>query len=311
MNTMTKKIQFDSIRSSTGKVHPAFTSDHETDRAAGKWLYLNSKFGDFEMSLCEAERRSFDEDRPMSPAQRYWLHKLATQTRSSHAPSKVTIATGKIDSMLNHAKTRLKYPKFQSTSADGKHSIKVSQASPNSKFAGSFTVAHPTFGQGFYGTISNGEFRPTRQCTAEIESLVLEFADDPAAAAASYGRLTGNCCFCMRPLSTDSSVAAGYGPVCAEHFGLPWGSINRSDLPEEEEFDGAPNITEDQLCDMAYECGLSGELSSECPHRIDGLRIPQTIENAKLWRMCWRDGQEEAGTQQADAEFMAIVDPQD
>jgi hypothetical protein len=67
MNTMTK-IQFESIRSSTGKVHPAFTSDHETDRAAGKWLYLNSKFGDFEMSEPVRGRETlFDEDRPMSP----------------------------------------------------------------------------------------------------------------------------------------------------------------------------------------------------------------------------------------------------
>ena len=42
--------------------------------------------------------------------------------------------------------------------------------------------------------------------------------------AAEYGRNTGNCCFCTRELTDSASVKAGYGPVCAERFGLPWGN---------------------------------------------------------------------------------------
>jgi hypothetical protein len=49
--------------------------------------------------------------------------------------------------------------------------------------------------------------------------------DCPQEAAKSYGRLTGRCCFCQLPLTRSESIAAGYGPVCATSYGLPWGVI--------------------------------------------------------------------------------------
>lgn len=48
-------------------------------------------------------------------------------------------------------------------------------------------------------------------------------AVDPEGTAAAYGHLTGACCFCRRALSDERSVSVGYGPVCADHFGLAWG----------------------------------------------------------------------------------------
>lgn len=39
----------------------------------------------------------------------------------------------------------------------------------------------------------------------------------------NYAKRTGKCCFCYRKLTTTASVAAGYGPVCAERNHLPWG----------------------------------------------------------------------------------------
>lgn len=41
--------------------------------------------------------------------------------------------------------------------------------------------------------------------------------------AARFGQLTGQCVFCSRRLTDERSITVGYGPVCAEHNGLPWG----------------------------------------------------------------------------------------
>jgi len=35
------------------------------------------------------------------------------------------------------------------------------------------------------------------------------------------GHKHGNCCFCCRDLTNAVSVHLGYGPICAEKYGLP------------------------------------------------------------------------------------------
>ena len=49
-----------------------------------------------------------------------------------------------------------------------------------------------------------------------------EILADPAAAGVSHGLRTGSCAFCGLELTTPESVGNGYGPVCAEKYGLPW-----------------------------------------------------------------------------------------
>ena len=51
------------------------------------------------------------------------------------------------------------------------------------------------------------------------------------------------CCFCHKELTTKESLAVGYGPLCAEKLGLPWGETaervyDRRDLAETEAADG-------------------------------------------------------------------------
>ena len=59
-----------------------------------------------------------------------------------------------------------------------------------------------------------------------VEAALAEFNADPAAAAASYGHAVGSCCFCGRELTDERSVSVGYGPICADRFGLSWGETN-------------------------------------------------------------------------------------
>jgi hypothetical protein len=51
--------------------------------------------------------------------------------------------------------------------------------------------------------------------------------------AAEFGHVTGQCVFCMRELTDERSIAAGYGPVCADYYSLPWGGyvISHDDVP--------------------------------------------------------------------------------
>lgn len=41
--------------------------------------------------------------------------------------------------------------------------------------------------------------------------------------AARFGKTTGRCVFCSRMLTDERSIEVGYGPICAEREGLPWG----------------------------------------------------------------------------------------
>jgi len=57
-------------------------------------------------------------------------------------------------------------------------------------------------------------------CTPLVRDLLNALQQDAHGIAAAYGKHTGNCCFCLRGLSDDRSLAVGYGKICAGHFGL-------------------------------------------------------------------------------------------
>jgi hypothetical protein len=54
-----------------------------------------------------------------------------------------------------------------------------------------------------------------------LTELLVAFAADPAAVAKTFGAMTGACSFCTKALVDPVSVALGYGPVCADRWGLP------------------------------------------------------------------------------------------
>lgn len=72
-----------------------------------------------------------------------------------------------------------------------------------------------------------GDFQPARDADPRIGPALVAFGLNPAGVAAASGRLTGSCSFCARRLDDARSVAVGYGPVCADRYGLPWGEAPR------------------------------------------------------------------------------------
>jgi hypothetical protein len=104
--------------------------------------------------------------------------------------------------------------------------ICISQAGDRAKFPGSLNVTDGRpFGMNvWYGRIyQDGAFEPSRASSDTVLDFLKKFAADPVETAARYGRRTGNCCFCNRPLSDERSTTVGYGPICAETWSLPWG----------------------------------------------------------------------------------------
>lgn len=57
-------------------------------------------------------------------------------------------------------------------------------------------------------------------------AVISQLSHDPVATCREEGRRSGVCCFCNRALTTPESCTAGYGPVCAERWGLPWGHVH-------------------------------------------------------------------------------------
>lgn len=53
-----------------------------------------------------------------------------------------------------------------------------------------------------------------------VKDTLVQLGNDPHKVASAHGKFTGNCCFCNRHLEDDRSTGVGYGPVCAEKWGL-------------------------------------------------------------------------------------------
>jgi hypothetical protein len=137
----------------------------------------------------------------------------------------VALDMAPVVALLRKGGERLQFPKVTFTTPDG-DTIQLAFAGPKSRYAGSVTV---TDGRKFpnsiwYGHITpDGNFHPARSCGDWVAPVLTQLAADPVGYARAYGKRTGNCCFCRRDLTTPESVTAGYGPTCADNFGLPWG----------------------------------------------------------------------------------------
>lgn len=133
------------------------------------------------------------------------------------------------------AKQHLKYPAIVLAVPAADVTLRLSVAGPRAKVPGSITVLDANKGvdgRDWFGRITvDGGFQPAAKLNGRTDAIVArlkEFACDPAKVAGEHGRLTGACCFCNLPLKDERSTAVGYGPTCAEHFGLSWGTTERA-----------------------------------------------------------------------------------
>lgn len=75
--------------------------------------------------------------------------------------------------------------------------------------------------EAYFGKVLGGKFIRGRDCDDATAEKILAVLADPYAAAVAYGKLTGNCSCCSRPLTNKLSVELGIGPICRDKYG--WG----------------------------------------------------------------------------------------
>ena len=174
--------------------------------------------------------KQYQSGRTLSYLQIAWAHKLAIEanqpvTEPTPAP-KINVNLSQLVSILHTAKGHLKYPKIRlqlgkfttlvlSLGKDDTVFIQDANRKVNTKYG----VRKKYYGK----VLIDGTFEPCKDVPEGLVELLQDMSNDPARTAANYGHLTGHCCFCALPLSDERSTLVGYGPVCAAHFGLPWG----------------------------------------------------------------------------------------
>ena len=62
-----------------------------------------------------------------------------------------------------------------------------------------------------------------REQCVKVLRILCAFAMHPKRMAQAYATKYERCGFCNRELADPRSVNVGYGPVCADNYGLPWG----------------------------------------------------------------------------------------
>lgn len=170
-----------------------------------------------------------------SQKQTYWagvLIQRAAERSATNAqqarPAQVIGDIKPVVEMLERASQTLKFPALR---LDG--GLRVNIAGERAREPGSLTVtsqAKDETGREYFGRVTReGVWEPSRKLPADqaraIGVVLHAFAADPAGRAAAYGRRTGACCFCGRELTKSESIGWGYGPVCADKWGLPHGAL--------------------------------------------------------------------------------------
>jgi Family of unknown function (DUF6011) len=130
-----------------------------------------------------------------------------------------------IKALFVTASAHLKKPSIKINFNNLKLALKPSAKNPENVLVVSDT-GYPNM---YYGTIfSDGTFKPKPSLSGDIfiskvTDALKAFAVDPAGVAAQYCKLHGKCCFGNKGLNDPKSTSVGYGPICAGHYGLPWG----------------------------------------------------------------------------------------
>lgn len=70
---------------------------------------------------------------------------------------------------------------------------------------------------------------PEVKLNAVETEFLARLKEDPVKFLAECGRDMDRCCYCGLPLEDVRSKEAGYGPVCAGRWGLPWGGKGSGD----------------------------------------------------------------------------------
>lgn len=177
---------------------------------------------------------SFKKYGGLTPKQEPWIGKLIARAEGPKVVVPVAAAVNVggfagVVALFGKAKeSGLKFPKIRLMIAGTK--VILSLNGPKSKAPGAVSISgegtYPN--RSYYGRVAtDGTFTPAQATYGEfltaLTAILTELASNPARVAKDHGKLTGNCCFCGKAVGEGKevrSVLAGFGPDCAEHYGL-------------------------------------------------------------------------------------------
>ncbi|MFW5899342.1 MAG: DUF6011 domain-containing protein [Jiangellaceae bacterium] len=167
----------------------------------------------------------------LSPKQGACLIRLANQASGKAEPAQEVGNVRGVIALFDRAAAGLKRPALVLT-VEGIGSVRLYIAGERSRYCGQIMLVAKDRAEGYLGRIDReGRFHAGRGIAnpgPEVEALVpflRRLAASPEQVAAEYGKRTGACCFCSRKLTDERSVGVGYGPICADNWGLPWGEV--------------------------------------------------------------------------------------
>jgi hypothetical protein len=187
----------------------------------------------FAQSILKAAEKHLATGAYFSSKQKFWLFKMANKVNGADeklaakkAEDYVEVSPNLMETMTSAqamAKKQVKIT-FEGTSKTPKIQFKMMTKGKNK---GKIVVTDGLkFGQDqFYGKIDGGRFYPSSLASKHVIHFVKQCCESLQEVAQTYGLTTCMCCFCHKTLTTVESKAAGYGPVCAQHYGLPWGNV--------------------------------------------------------------------------------------
>ena len=187
------------------------------------------KILDRDYSFAQSLVNQFYSKRDLSPKQWPWVDKLLDGVKERNAAKAArdaaAIDLAKLQALFNQAAEGLKRPRV-AFKVENVGEFRVAPAGATSRNPGHLYVKDVS-GE-YLGKIDpQGRLHMAyhaRDSHGDVFQALTEFAEDPSAKAAAYGKETGICCFCCRELTDDRSVSVGYGPICADNWGLPWGA---------------------------------------------------------------------------------------
>lgn len=181
--------------------------------------YLRNNFtSDFVRSMLSARER-FGR---WTERQAMWCHKLVIDmmesNQSKQAESITTNMSGiSFPQLLSFLSRPVKLKRIKLTFQHNDGEVGIKKASTDEK---GFWI---TKDGKLVGQLKRDGQLVDKGISPDVACLLDELEANPESVAAEHGKKTGCCCFCSLPLTDERSTKAGYGPICAGHYGLKWG----------------------------------------------------------------------------------------
>jgi hypothetical protein len=224
-----------------------FEEDLPTNMAtlARNLTALSPKDKDFARSLCSWYGRSGK----LSEKQSYYAAKFWTEIHStSPSHGRLVFSTpmncGPIRDAFDLAKEKLKFPSLVFRGPE-EEKIKFQLLTERSKTPGSILIVQEKNDVKIFLARIDRDANLTWEDGARYDESLQMYIKEITENYLSYSKMNGKefgaCCFCGLELTNKHSLHAGYGPICAANWGLPWGEEGE----EGEESNDHPEIPND------------------------------------------------------------------